>query len=1055
MTKKILFTLIAVVGLSFLYFNVTKESEIEKIKKQHATFLENHPFNEAMALNKKERIAQGLPPNKFNEQDYLNSIDPTTGKTNPTNIFNLQKELNAKRLASKTPGTDEDLWVERGPNNVGGRVRAAMFDPNDATNETVYAGGVSGGLWRNTKISDENTVWERVGIPENLAISSITVDPNNSMIWYLGTGESYVGHTTGSASGDGLWKTTDGGETWVSIFGGSSGDSFFQSGSKMTINSPSSIAGDYATFPTTAFGTEITTDITSNIVLVDDGSAAPSEGCNALTNGSEVSGKIALIRRGNCNFDDKVKNAENAGAIAVIMMNNVAGSPIPMGGDDTTIAIPSVMISKEYGDLIEAALSNDTVNITLSPASGNFTAVVVPGQQHINDVKVKDNNGVSEIYLAVSDANYGATSSVTYIGALTYGLYKSVDNGTTWTELDLPLTVGGNKHCPNDIEIGADGKVWVSTTSSKTYGDGGGIIFSSADGVTFTQSYAIPAGNRTQIEVSATNAFKVYALAQLDSGGSVVIIKTTSSFLAVNSASLPNDADTGITETDFTRGQSFYNLLLNIDPANDENIFVGGIDLFKSNNGGSSWTQFSHWYGGFGFQEVHSDQHIAAFANNSSTRMVFGNDGGIYFTDDAGATTVARNNGLNITQFYTVGVAPTTAFEGKDYFVAGAQDNGTQLFEDSNAGIDGSTEPYGGDGAYSFFDQDGTDQYFIRNYVYNDGINLFNFKTNSSITVNSESASNGSFINEEELDSELNILYSNYSSGTNYIIKRYKGLTSIAIQKTDLTDPLLTGPPRAMKVSPYTTDSSKLLVGTVFGDLLKVDNADGDSPVWSDISGSGFVGSISDIEYGQTENDIFVTMHNYNVVSIWATSDGGETWLNKEGDFPDIPVKTILQNPLNLEEVLIGTELGVWKTSNFSATTPTWVQSNNGMSNVKVLDLDLRDDNKVFACTHGRGIFSGDFTAATASVDTVLSNEKSFTVYPTVSNGNFTIYAKSDLGTSNVIIFDINGKQVYKSLLDFNDNEKQEVSLNLNAGVYIVNVIDNNNKKSSNKIVIE
>ena len=57
MTKKILFTLIAVVGLSFLYFNVTKESEIEKIKKQHATFLENHPFNEAMALNKKERYS--------------------------------------------------------------------------------------------------------------------------------------------------------------------------------------------------------------------------------------------------------------------------------------------------------------------------------------------------------------------------------------------------------------------------------------------------------------------------------------------------------------------------------------------------------------------------------------------------------------------------------------------------------------------------------------------------------------------------------------------------------------------------------------------------------------------------------------------------------------------------------------------------------------------------------------------------------------------------------------------------------------------------------------
>jgi hypothetical protein len=1051
MKKKLLFAFIAILGVTLLYVNNSEESEIEKIKKNHAEILKNHPFNESMSLLRNERIEAGLPPNKFFEQDYLNSIDPVTGEIYPKNVFDLQRKLKNERLLSKAPGTDDNLWVERGPNNVGGRVRAAMFDPNDSTDETVFAGAVSGGLWKNTNISNQNSVWQQVDIPDNLGISSITVDPNNSMIWYLGTGESYVGHTTGSITGDGVWKSTDGGATWANVFGGTSGDSFLQTGSNLTVNSPESIIGNYGTLETTAFGPAITSVITADVVLADDGTAAPTEACNALVNAGAINGKIALIRRATCNFDDKIKNAQNAGAIAVIVMNDDRAIT-RMGGDDTTVTIPSVIIEKVDGDAIEAALANGSVNISLNPSTGNFTAVVVPGMQHINDVTIKDNNGSSEIYVAVSDANYGPANTSTKVGALTYGLYKSVDNGASWTELSLPLTAGGNKHCPNDIEIGADGKIWVATAASKTFGDGGGIIFSSTDnGATFTQVFAVPGGDRVQIAVSATNAFKIYVLAQVNNTD-VTFIKTTSGFFGTTT-STPVDSNAGL--SNFTNGQAFYDLLLDIDPKDDDNLFVGGINLFRSNNGATTWSQFSYAYSAG--QYVHPDQHIAAFANNDSKKVIFGNDGGIYYSENSGATTEARNNGLNITQYYSLGVAPTATFNGKDYFAGGTQDNGTHLFEDSDPGIDSGEETFGGDGAYTMFDLDGTDQYYIRNYVYNGGISLHDLNTGAKTTINSEanSAANGSFINEEELDSNLNILYSNYSSGTNVIIKKYAGLNSPLILKTDLTNDLMTSPPRAMKVSPFTTTSTTLLIGTFFGDLLKVENANLNAQTWTEISGPTFSGSVSDIEYGETENDIFVTMHNYNVVSIWYTPDGGETWLNKEGNFPDIPVKAILQNPLNLEEVIIGTELGVWKTTNFSASSPNWTQSFNGMSNAKVLDLDLRDDNKVFAATHGRGIFSGDFTAETASLEDSLTENNLFTVYPTVSNGNFTVFAKSDLGLSKINIFDINGKQVHTSTLNFGNKEKQQVSLNLNAGVYIVNIIDNNNKKSSNKIIIE
>ena len=117
----------------------------------------------------------------------------------------------------------------------------------------------------------------------------------------------------------------------------------------------------------------------------------------------------------------------------------------------------------------------------------------------------------------------------------------------------------------------------------------------------------------------------------------VKIIKSTDEFATEPTViTLPNDADTGISSNDFTRGQSFYDLVIDSDPNNPDHIFVGGIDLFKSTTGAVSsdgsnpWTQISHWYGGsFGgksYQYVHADQHGMVFAPNDSSKKLFLND---------------------------------------------------------------------------------------------------------------------------------------------------------------------------------------------------------------------------------------------------------------------------------------------------------------------------------------------------------------------------------------------------------------------------------------------
>ena len=167
-------------------------------------------------------------------------------------------------------------------------------------------------------------------MPENLAVSCITYDPNNTNTFYVGTGESYV---QGTINGNGLWKSTDAGNNWSRVLGGATANG---EGAKVIVNSPVGIAGDYPAIQA-SFG-EPLTSITGNLVLVDDGTALnPNLGCNPAVNSGEIAGNIAVIERGSCFFDIKVKNAENAGAIAVLVVNNVAGAPIIMGGDDYTI----------------------------------------------------------------------------------------------------------------------------------------------------------------------------------------------------------------------------------------------------------------------------------------------------------------------------------------------------------------------------------------------------------------------------------------------------------------------------------------------------------------------------------------------------------------------------------------------------------------------------------------------------------------------------------------------------------------------------------------------
>jgi hypothetical protein len=864
MIKKLFLLATVLIIFTTLLFVINNKSNkptdekltVEQQRLHHKKYLAKSPFTNTLAWDKKKRKLNGLPPNRYFEQMWELTINPTTGKLDDGELTVLREQIIAQRNASRNPGDATNAWVERGPNNIGGRTRVIMFDPNDISNNTVYAGGVSGGLWINTNITSAASTWARVeNVPGNLSVTSITVDPRNSNIWYVGTGEQY---TAGDVVGNGVYVTTDGGTTWNAI----------------------------------------------NIPPADNG---------------------------DINFN--------------------------------------------------------AANLFLS------------GLFYVNDIIAWDNGASTELFVGVGAHVYGDASDPTnWLGLQSAGLYRSIDNGLNWNRIEsanMEFTFGGENYyyIPNDFEIGADNKLWLGTISTPGIGAaGGGRVYSSTNGSTWTEAAASPLtdSNRVELECSATNANKIYALTQ-GSASPVHIYETTNAFASISSLSLPNAADTGILANDFCRGQAFYDLVIEADPTDDDIFYVGGIDLFRTTNGGGSWAQISKWsnnnnMSGLNCSLVHADQHSMAFRPGNSNQAIFGNDGGVYYASSLSSAQNSdvigvRNNNYNVTQFVKAGIGPDGNGDIVGIFSAGAQDNGTQAFRDGNTspGINSSEELSDGDGFYTFIDKDG--QYAIATFV-NNVIYRFDLPWNGlgrrqgGATTLLNDQSTGDFVNQMDYDSDANRLLTNNSSGSSFSIR---SINVAANSNGTFTNNALTSKPTAFRASPFATNT--WYVGTADGSLFRLTNVTNSSATFTAIA-TPFVGSVSSVRFGETVNDLIVTMHNYGVTSIWYSSNAGANWVSKEGNLPNIPVRDFLLNPLLPNEAIIATQLGVWQTLDFNVTNPTWSQAYNGMSDVSVTSFDYWDvsgddtTNQVIASTYGRGVFTGTFlaTAPDAEAPTAPTN---------------------------------------------------------------------------------
>ncbi len=592
------------------------------------------------------------------------------------------------------------------------------------------------------------------------------------------------------------------------------------------------------------------------------------------------------------------------------------------------------------------------------------------------------------------------TNSSTVLAATRTGIFRSTNGGTTWASV-----LAGMGY---DLEIAANGDIYASTT---------GLIHkstSASDGASGTWNDITPAvgGERIEMAMAPSDASYVYAIAAEPMGGVVWFKKSTDGGTTWSDITIPayiNPASCTNSAEDFSNGQAWYNLILAVSPSDRDFVLAGGIDLYRSEDGGAVWAPVSHWIEGgvctMAYDYMHADQHAILFRPDHSDEAIFGNDGGVYYSEDIGTATRAdidsRNRDYNVTQYYSIAMQNTLL---SNYLLAGAQDNGTLAY--SSPGINSAslttqiTEATGGDGGFCHIDQDDATYQLTaatHNYIF------LSTDAGTSFNTIATDKSKGRFINPSDYDDTPNILYT--AGGEGELI-RYSGITG-TVSRTDLDLSATLGMELIshIRISPYT--AHRLFIGTDGGNVYRIDGANG-VPTVTDITGSLSVsGTVSSIDIGATDSDLLLTFSNYGIVNVWESSDGGTNWSNKEGNLPDMPIRWCLYHPSNRNEVLLATEVGVWSTDDISVASPDWQPSNSGLANVRCDMLQYRSaDGLVAVATHGRGVYTSDVFAITTAVDFSSDRTIAYTTAPvqfidgSVGNESDWSWDFGDTGTS-------------------------------------------------------
>ncbi len=536
----------------------------------------------------------------------------------------------------------------------------------------------------------------------------------------------------------------------------------------------------------------------------------------------------------------------------------------------------------------------------------------------------------------------------TIIAATSDGVYKTTNGADDWTLL--------SNHSFIDMEYkpGDFSTLYGSTTS--------GLIYTSTDGgANWTEVHNT--GERIELAVTPANPNLVVAVAANSDGGLQGIYKSSnsgSSFtLLFNSKNLL-DWDS---EPYGNGGQGWYDLALAISPTDENVMFVGGINTWKTNDGGNTWNLSNHWYQP---PAVHADKHCLKYRDNGYLYEC--NDGGIYLSTTDGMFWKDKTNGLTISQIYKLSVSATD----RTQTIIGLQDNGTKELQNNNW-----RDVKGGDGMECIIDYTNSDiQYATtpRGVIVRTTNNWAD-----EINVKPPLSTSGAWVTPYVISpSDPNTLYAGYSDIWK-TSNRGNSWTKISdIASDDKIRTLAIAPSNENVL--YAADLSSIWKTTDGG----ANWAELNVP-WNNIAEISYITMKDD-----DENHVWVSLTGYNSYGVFETTDGGSSWTNISEGLPQVPIHCVIQDTLSNNEIQLyaGTQLGVY----FKKGDNNWVEYNNGLPKVRCGELEIyygnsEDEARLRLASYGRGLWevplasnnrpiintikveSSDFTSATAEAE--------------------------------------------------------------------------------------
>jgi photosystem II stability/assembly factor-like uncharacterized protein len=630
-----------------------------------------------------------------------------------------------------------------------------------------------------------------------------------------------------------------------------------------------------------------------------------------------------------------------------------------------------------------------------------------------------DPTNPQNMLIATGDANASDTYSV--------GILKSINGGMNWdtTSLSYVASQGNivnkiiiNPNHPdtayavtnNNIMISTDfGVNWLSIGSVGRWRDiefkpgtpstlyaakqssGGSNVYRSTDGganwSVINNGVASSGKYRPLIAVTPDNPEVIYALYSASDYSLHGLYKSSD---AGNSWTLQSNSPNILgrdTDGTSTGGQSWYDLSLAVS-TNDENLlYVGGINLWKTTDGGQAWTINASSGNGTAYTYMHVDQH--AFEFNPHTHVAYaGNDGGIYKYLDNLNKWVDISDGLEISQFYRLGLSKTNT----NRLVAGAQDNGTEML--SNNTWDAIM---GGDGMECMIDHY-NDEVIFAEYQY--GGMRRSFNGGSNWTSIKPVSYEGSWVTPYKMHATNNYLI---VAGYDEV---YRSITG-----GDTWDSIsynVSGGQELKTIALAPSDEDYVYAATY--SRLKVTKDAGTT--WTNIKYGIPNINITDVTVSTTDpNRVWLTLTGYNAdYKVYESLDGGSNWSNITGtNLPNIPINCIVYQDGANEDLYVGTDLGVYhKDKNMTS----WMPYMNGMPNVIVKELEIHyDKGTISAATFGRGIWESTINMLPSLIQQETLGK--INIYPNPANEQIIINIKKQIGNELIAtIYNVTGEVI-------------------------------------------